>query len=74
MLSEGERVWMRMWETYRPGSYSVDAMGESSQWMVIMPSNGRCVSGRTIFASTCASTLRGDVTVSGFYERKRAGT
>lgn len=26
--------------------------------MVIKPSNGRCGSGRTIFASTCASTLR----------------
>ena len=43
--------------THRPGSYSVDAIGESSEWMVITPSNGRCGSGRTIFASTCASTL-----------------
>lgn len=63
--------WRWRWRTYRPGSYSVDAIGESSQWMVIMPSNGRCGSGRTIFASTCASTLQyangwGDVTVSGY--------
>ena len=62
---------MRMrwrWRTYRPGSYSVDAIGESSQWMVTKPSNERCCSGRTIFASTCASTLHGwgDVTVSGY--------
>jgi len=45
-------------EAYRPGSYSVDAIGESSQCMLIVPSNGRCGSGRTIFASTCASTLQ----------------
>ena len=47
-----------MSEAYRPGSYSVDAIGESSQCMLIVPSNGRCGSGRTIFASTCASTLQ----------------
>ena len=44
--------------TYRPGSYSIDAIGESSQWIVIKPSNGRWGSGRTIFASTWASTLQ----------------
>ena len=53
----GKRCRCLMCSTYRPGSYSVDAIGESSQWTVIKPSNGRCGSGRTIFASTCASTL-----------------
>jgi hypothetical protein len=55
-FSERKGICMR-WRTYRPGSYSVEAIGESSQWIVIKPSNGRWDSGRTIFASTCASTL-----------------
>jgi hypothetical protein len=50
-----------MYSTHRPGSYSIDAIGESSQWIVIKPSNGRWGSGRTIFASTCASTLHNNM-------------
>ena len=41
----------------RPISYSVDAMGDSSECMVMMPSNGLSGGGLTIFASTCATTL-----------------
>jgi hypothetical protein len=54
---KGQRSTETHIATHRPGSYSVDAIGESSQWIVIIPSNGLCGSGRTIFASTCASTL-----------------
>ena len=52
--SEGVREDVGVSEAYRPGSY-VDAIGESSQCMLIVPSNGRG-SARTIFASTCVST------------------
>lgn len=38
--------------TYRPGSYSLDAIGEISECIVIRPSNGRSGGGLTIFAST----------------------
>jgi hypothetical protein len=44
--------------TYRPISYSLDAMGDISEWIVIMPSKGRSGGGFTILASTCAMTLR----------------
>lgn len=44
--------------TYRPGSYSLEAMGEISEWIVMTPSNGRSGVGFTIFASTLAKTLR----------------
>lgn len=44
--------------TYRPTSYSLDAMGESSLTMVRMPSSGRSGGGFTICASTCAKTLQ----------------
>jgi hypothetical protein len=43
--------------TYRPTSYSLDAMGEISEWIVIVPSNGRSGVGLTIFAETYARTL-----------------
>lgn len=43
--------------TYRPGSYSLDAMGEISEWIVTAPSNGRSGVGRTILPSTTARTL-----------------
>lgn len=38
--------------TYRPDSYSLDAIGEISEWIVIVPSNGLSGAGFTIFAST----------------------
>jgi hypothetical protein len=44
--------------TYRPTSYSLDAMGEISEWIVIVPSNGRSGVGLTIFAETYARTLK----------------
>jgi hypothetical protein len=50
-------VWGNGMRTHRPASYSAPAIGESSQWMLMSPSNGRWGSGRTILASTCASTL-----------------
>jgi hypothetical protein len=40
-----------------PGSYSVPAMGEISEWILSMPSNDLSGGGLTILASTCASTL-----------------
>ena len=52
------RYDVRKAPTYRPCSYSLEAMGDISEWMVICPSNGRSGDGLTIFASTCASTLR----------------
>lgn len=53
--------------TYRPASYSLDAMGEISEWMVIMPSKGRSGSGFTILASTCARALRRYASLSDFF-------
>lgn len=49
--------WGRRPRTYRPDSYSLDAMGEISEWIVMRPSSGRSGWGFTIFASTCARTL-----------------
>lgn len=46
-----------MRRTYRPVSYSVDAMGEISEFMEMRPSKGRAASGFTIFASTYAIAL-----------------
>ena len=43
--------------TYRPGSYSFEAIGESSEWIEMIPSSGRSGGGFTILPSTCASTL-----------------
>jgi hypothetical protein len=43
--------------TYRPGSYSLDAMGDISECIVRVPSNGRSGGGFTILASTWAITL-----------------
>jgi len=43
--------------TYRPVSYSLDAMGDISEWIVMIPSYGLSGEGLTIFASTCAITL-----------------
>jgi hypothetical protein len=43
--------------THRPTSYSVEAIGLNSEWIVRMPSYGLSGAGFTIFASTCASTL-----------------
>ena len=37
---------------YRPASYSLDAIGEISEIMDIMPSNGRSGGGLTMLAST----------------------
>ena len=44
--------------TYRPISYSLEAMGESSECIERMPSKGRSGVGLTIVASMLASTLR----------------
>jgi hypothetical protein len=43
--------------TYRPGSYSMDAIGDISECIVREPSNGRSGGGFTILASTSAITL-----------------
>lgn len=45
--------------TYRPVSYELDAMGEISECMLMIPSRGRSSGGLTIFASMNARTLRG---------------
>ena len=44
--------------TYRPDSYSLEAMGDNSEWMLMIPSSGRSGGGFTIFASTWAITLQ----------------
>jgi len=54
--SERVREDVGVSEAYRPGSYSVDAIGESSQCMLIVPSNSCCSSGRTIFAENATNT------------------
>lgn len=38
--------------TYRPVSYSLDAIKDISEWIEMVPSNGRSGGGFTIFAST----------------------
>ena len=54
---EGFREDVGVSEAYQPGSYLVNTIGESLHCMLIMPSNGCCGSGHTIFASTCVSML-----------------
>jgi hypothetical protein len=50
--------WLDGSKGVRPDSYSLDTIGEISQWVVMRNSKGRCGSRRTIiYMSTLASTL-----------------
>lgn len=44
--------------TYRPGSYSLEAIGDISECIEMMPSSGLSGVGLTILPSTCARTLK----------------
>lgn len=55
LFEDSERT--RAIRTYRPASYSLDAIGETSECMLMMPSYGRSGGGRTSRLSMCAMTL-----------------